>query len=279
MTAPGPGSTNDAAARPRSVRRLLVRRAWFPHAATVLLWTKRDFETLYRRSALQLLWAVLQPVLAVAVYAVIYGVIFDADSGSIPYLTYLLSGMVIFRAISLALNSNACLSDNYHVIAHAHVSCEVIPIARFAGSLPDVIITTVLLVVVGAIQGVELHRTIVLLPVVMAGAAILSAAAAIIISTLQVFVRDVRFAVPLLIQALFFATPIAYDPDQLPSWLTWLAVVNPISVMVEALRDVALVGVQPDWPLLVLHMAIASGLLVASIAHLRAVQHRIVDLG
>jgi ABC-type polysaccharide/polyol phosphate export permease len=82
----------------------------------------------------------------------------------------------------------------------------------------------------------------------------------------------------LIVQAAFFASPISYQADQLPGGLRWLNTVNPISVDLAALRNVALQGMWPDWPLFGLHLLIAVALLVASIAHLRAVEHRIVDL-
>ena len=103
--------------------------------------------------------------------------------------------------------------------------------------------------------------------------------ACIAASTVQVFVRDLQFVMGFALTALFFATPISYQEDQLPHWLRWLNSVNPISVDIEAMRDVALRGQWPDWPLLGLHLVLAGVLLVASIAHLRSVSHRMVDLG
>ncbi len=249
------------------------------YATTLWRWTERDFESRYRRSSLRSVWSILQPFFFVSVYVLIFGVIFQQTGGDLPYLSYLLGGVVVYRVVSAALNANTCLVDNHSLITQVSFHREVVPLSQVLGSTVDMAVTTTALLVVAVIQGLTLRPTIVLLPIVLAAVVALACAACVAASTVQVFVRDVQFAVGLLVTALFFASPISYDPAQLPSWLSWLNVVNPISVHIEALRDITLRGVWPDWGLWLPHVVLSVGLAIASIAHLRAVEHRIVDLG
>jgi len=242
-------------------------------------WTVHDFRGRYRRGGIQAGWAVLQPLFFVAVYVLVFGIIFDADSGDVPYLTYLLSGMVVFRVISMAVSANTCISDNLHMLSHSSMPSEVIPLAQVVSGLVDLGVVLLAFLVTALVQGVSFHATIVLLPLILVPVVALAAAVAVSLSIVQVFVPDVRFAGTIVVQALFFASPITYSPDQLPSWLDWLNTVNPISVFIAAVRAVSIEGTWPDWPLLAVHTVGALVLVVASITHFRAVQHRIVDLG
>jgi ABC-type polysaccharide/polyol phosphate export permease len=242
-------------------------------------WTRRDFDAKYRRSALSALWAGIQPFAVVAVYAFIFGVIFKQQGGEIPYLSYLLAGMVLFRVISGGLGMNTCLMDNYDLMGHSVFPRELIPLSKAAGVSLELAVTIPSVIIIGALQGITPSITLLALPLVVLSVLLLAAALTIVASTVQVFVRDLQFFIGFAITALFFASPISYEEDQLPDWLRWLNTVNPISVDIDALRDVALRGQWPDWPLFGLHLVLAALLLVGAIAHLRAVSHRIVDLG
>jgi len=241
-------------------------------------WISRDFRSRYRRSSLRAVWAVLQPVLTVATYAFIFGVIFSQSGGELPYLAYLLAGMTVYRIVASALGSITCLVDNADLIGHSHFPREIVPLSMVFGNGMDTLIMALGLIVVAQVQGIGFHITLVALPLVLSSAVVLACALCIIGSTVQVFVRDLEFIMTFVLMALFFASPITYQPDQLPAQLQWLNSVNPISVDVQAVRDTALLG---SWPsaLFSLHLALAVALLAAAVAHLRAVQHRIVDLG
>lgn len=247
-------------------------------ATLVAQWVRRDTRVRYRRSALRLVWAVLQPCLTVATYAFVFGVIFSQSGGDVPYLSFLLAGMVVYRAIAAALSSTTCLVENADVIGQAHFPLEVVPIARVIGNGADLLFMAIGLLLVAMIQGVPLHPTVVALPVVLVSVVLLACAVCVAGSTVQVFVRDLEFVTSFLVMALFFASPISYQPDQIPEGLRWINVVNPISVDIAAVRDVVLQGEWPA-PLFWLHLTIAAALLAGAVAHMRSVQHRIVDLG
>ncbi len=251
-----------------------------PGLAYLLLvrqWVMWDINSRYRRSALRFLWAVLQPALTVATYVFIFGIIFSQSGGELPYLVYILSGILVYRVVAGALSSITCLVDNANLLGHVYFPREVIPISRVLGNGVDLLIMTVGLVVVALIQGVRPTATILLLPAVLVSMLVLAMGLCIVGSTVQVFVRDLEFAMSFVVMGLFFASPISYQPDQLPAALQWLNWVNPISVDVQAVRDTALLG---RWPatLFYVHAVLAVALLVAATAHLRSIQHRIVDL-
>lgn len=241
-------------------------------------WVRRDFDARYRRSRLNSLWAVIQPFAVIGVYFFVFGVIFEQSGGDVPYLSYFLAGMVVFRLVASSLALNACLADNHQLISHSYFPREIVPISQSLGASLELLVTTPALIVIPLVQGVELTPKIVLIPLVYASVLLFSCAICIIASTIQVFVRDLQFVILFASQAIFFGTPISYQADQAPGWLQGLNAFNPVAANIEALRAVTLRGEWPDWPHFLAHLVVGAALLAAAIAHLRAVEHRIVDL-
>ena len=177
------------------------------------------------------------------------------------------------------MSVTTCLMDNYNLLGHSPFPRELLPLSKMVGASLELVATVPALVIVGALQGISPPVTLVALPLVVGSLLVFAAALCIICSTIQVFVRDLQFVMTFVTTGLFFASPISFEPDQFPSWASWMNSVNPISVDIKALRDVVLRGRWPDWGLFGLHLVLAVGLLLLAIAHLRSVAHRMVDLG
>jgi ABC-type polysaccharide/polyol phosphate export permease len=104
------------------------------------------------------------------------------------------------------------------------------------------------------------------------------AAVSVLGALTTVFVRDLRHALPLLVQLVFIGSPVMYSTTLLPHRLRWINSVNPIAVIVDATRDVALRHTWPRWDLLVAHGAVALALLAIAISYARSVEPRVVDV-
>lgn len=256
------------------------RHALFGHGQWPLLWSlsEREFRSRYRQSLLAIAWSLFQPILLVAVYAIFFKGILDVSGGGVPYLSFILAGLVPWRLVVSSLGATTTLTDNVNVITKVYFPRELVPLSHVVTALVDLAIGTVILVAVAWVQGYAPGLEMVALPLIYLLVVTVSAAAIIFAATLAVFIRDVALAMPMLLQLVFFASPIMYPPDQLPPWLEWLSFLNPFAVAVNALRDVMFAGVWPDWPLLLGHLVVAMGWFVASVAYVRSVEHRLVDV-
>jgi ABC-type polysaccharide/polyol phosphate export permease len=134
------------------------------------------------------------------------------------------------------------------------------------------------IVVVAWIQGIFPTITLAALPLVLAVLLVYTTAIAILLATITVFVRDVAHAMPTVSQVLFLASPILYPEADIPSGLKFLGTVNPVAVVAEATRAVALEGIWPKFGLLLVHLCIGTTLLIASVLYLRSIEDRIVDV-
>jgi lipopolysaccharide transport system permease protein len=239
---------------------------------------RRELHSKYRQSALSLFWGIVQPVLLVLVYAIIFSQILNVDGGSIPYLSFVVAGIVIWRYFNAGLQQATSFIDRSSVLSKVYFRREIIPLSGCVAALADLGVGLLAIVVVAWIQGIFPTITLAALPLVLAVLLVYTTAIAILLATITVFVRDVAHAMPTVSQVLFLASPILYPEADIPSGLKFLGTVNPVAVVAEATRAVALEGIWPKFGLLLVHLCIGTTLLIASVLYLRSIEDRIVDV-
>ena len=216
--------------------------------------TVQELRSRYRQTALALLWTLLQPLLLVAVYAIFFKGILNVSGGSVPYLSFILAGLVPWRFVVGAMGATSALTDNVQIISKVYFPRELVPLSNTAVGLVDLAIGTVILLIVTTAQGYVPDMHLLAPARVPARGPGPHGEAAIVATTIAVFVRDVSHGMPMLLQLVFFASPIMYPSDQLPSWLSWLTAVNPITVVVNSHREVLFEHAWPNWTLLGAHL-------------------------
>lgn len=263
-------------------KRLLVRAASnnrsIAEARLALSFARRDLQSRYRQSSFALLWSVLQPLGLVAVYAVVFSQILRVEGGGLPYLSFVVAGLMVFRYFSAGLQQATCFIDRADTLTKAYFRRETLPLSGCVAALVDLAIGVSVLVVVAWIQGIRPTTTFVALPLVIAVLVAYTAATAIVFATVTVFVRDLAHALPTISQVLFLASPVLYPEAQIPPRLSFLGTVNPVAVVAEAVRETTLVGIWPEFDLLLIHLFVGSSLLVGAVVYLRSIEDRIVDV-
>ena len=263
------------ALRPFSAANLRRARS---EARLTISFARRELHSKYRQSALSLFWGIAQPILLVLVYAVVFSQILNVSGGNIPYLSFVVAGIVVWRYFMAGLNQATSFIDRSSVLSKVYFRREVIPLSGCVAALLDLGVGLVAIVGVAWIQGISPSITLVALPLVIAVLLVYTIAIAILLATITVFVRDVAHAMPTISQVLFLASPILYPESQIPSNLKFLGTVNPVAVVAEATRAVSLEGIWPNFDLLMVHLCIGTALLVGSVFYLRSIEDRIVDV-
>lgn len=239
----------------------------------------RELRVRYRQSLLDVAWALVTPVVILAVYGYILTQSFGVTTACSPYLTSAWAGLVVwmFFATSVggAVSSLVASSD---LITKVYLPKEAIPLSITVAAIADLAIGMATLLVLMAIQGVPITMwgLAALLP--LAVIVVWSAAISVIVAVLATFVRDTIHAVHLAIRVGFFATPVMYEAGILPASLRWTELVNPAAVAIQGLRATLLCGAAPGWKLLLAHLGAASLVLVGSLAYTRQVESRVVDV-
>lgn len=239
---------------------------------------RRLLHSQYRQSALSLLWSVLQPIALVVVYAVVFSQILNVEGGGLPYLSFVVAGLAVWRYFNAGLQQANSFVDRSDTLTKVYFRREVIPISGCAAALVDLVIGLLALMVVAWVQGIRPTYTYTALPIVILVLLVYTVAVAVIVATVTVFVRDLAHALPTISQVLFLASPVLYPESQIPPGLKFLGTANPVAVVAEATRDVTLSGTWPQWSLIAIHLIIGTLLLVGSVLYIRSIEDRIVDV-
>lgn len=243
----------------------------------LIAWTRKEYQARYRQSALGLTWSVLQPLAILAGYGAVLGGVLKVSSDGYPYIAFAYAGLVPWSFLSSVLSTSpASLMGAGNVVGKVYFPREVVPLAQVLTFVIDLVIATALMLVILLATGVGISYTMLALIPIYAVLIVLASAAGVFLATLTVFVRDVRYGVPLVVQLLFIVSPIMYSASLIPQG--WVNKVNPVAVLVTAVRDVSLRHTWPDWTLLGMHGLLYAVLFLAVIAYVRSVEPRIVDV-
>lgn len=256
------------------------RRPLFRHGNWRVLWSliRQGIASHYGNSVFRLGWAVINPLALVGVYSLFFHGVLDVGSGSVPYLAFVVTGIVPWRFVSVCIGQSTSISDRSHMMSKVYFPKELVPLSVVGVALVDLAAGTLVMLAVVALSGIPLTYHVIALPLAYTTLVVFTSSLSLVVATVAVFARDVNHAINYFLIGLFFATPIMYTADQIPTWLQWLPDVNPLAVSIAAVRDLVLYGKWFDVPTLLIHLTVSCALYVAAVAYVRSVESRIVDL-
>ena len=197
----------------------------------------RDLKVRYKQTVLGLAWAILQPVLTMVVFSVVFGHFAKVPSDGLPYPVFVYCALLPWSLFAHALTeSSQSLVANRALITKVYFPRLVIPIAPLFVGLVDFAIAGVVLVGLMAWYGILPGIGLLALPAFVLLALLTALAVGIWLAALNVRYRDVRYALPFLTQLWFFATPVAYPSSLLPEPWRSLYGANPMVGVVEGFR-------------------------------------------
>jgi lipopolysaccharide transport system permease protein len=245
----------------------------------MLFLTWRDIKVRYAQTALGVAWAVLQPLALMVVLTVFLGRLAGVPSDGYPYAVFALAGLVVWTFFANAVTGAAnSLIGSANLVSRVYFPRLVLPGAALMSFLPDVAIASALLMALMLVYGVSIPVTALLLPVFIAFAMLVAASIGVWLAALNVAYRDVRYAVPFLIQLWLFATPVAYPASLVPDRLRDLLGLNPMAGVVEGFRWALLGQRPPPWGLMAVSGLVAVVVLVTGAFYFRRVEHRFADV-
>lgn len=242
-----------------------------------LVW--RDIKVRYKQTVLGISWAVLQPLMTMLIFTLIFSRVGKIPSDGVPYPIFSFAALVPWTLFSrgVALSSASVLSSQ-SLLKKVYFPRLVLPISAILASMVDFVLSFGILIILMLIYGVLPTAQILWLPALVLLAFVTALGAGLWLSALNVIFRDVRYAVPFMLQLLLFATPIAYPSSELPEPWRGLVALNPLSGVVEGFRW-ALLGVdtQPG-PLIALSATIALLLCFSGLLFFRRAERRFADV-
>jgi lipopolysaccharide transport system permease protein len=239
----------------------------------------RDVKVRYKQTFFGVLWAVLQPVAAMAIFTVFLGQLARVPSDGVPYALFAYAGLLPWAYFASAtVAATGSLVSNTSLISKIYFPRLVIPIAAVLGGLIDLAIGAVLLIPLLLVFGTAPTISIVLAPAYVALAVLIALGVGIWLSALDVQYRDVRYAIPLLMQLWLFATPVVYPASLAPAEYRPLLGLNPVAGAIEGFRWSLLGTGDPPGTMLLISVVTAVIILVTGIAYFRRMERAFADV-
>jgi lipopolysaccharide transport system permease protein len=247
----------------RSLRRRNLRRA-IGKAFTlpwISIWTnrnlirsmvRRDILARYRGSFGDVLWTVINPLLLMATYFFVFGVVLKAriglDDSKTGFALFLLAGMLPWLPFAEAVaRAPSCILEHRNFVKKLVFPVETLPVNQvFAGLVTEVFTLSVFLVAV-LLARHSIPSTVLWLPVLLVPQLLFTLGISWFLSALGVYMRDLGQIIGFLVMLLFYMTPICYDENQLPAGAAAILTKNPIFTLVHNYREILLNGHAPQF--------------------------------
>ncbi len=238
----------------------------------------RDVKVRYKQTAMGVAWVILQPLLTMAIFTVLFGRLAKVPSDGEPYPIFVFAGLLPWtyfnQAVTTASNS---LVGNAALITKVYFPRLVIPAAAVCAGLVDFAISASIMFLMAFHYGMPFGASLLLIPPLMALTALFALCVGMWMSALNVKYRDVRYALPFLLQIWMYLTPIIYPLKFIPERWRWLLALNPLSGMIQAFRA-AVFGRAIDWSGLGLACAMTAVFLIAAGWSFRRMERQFADI-
>jgi lipopolysaccharide transport system permease protein len=237
----------------------------------------RDVKLRYKQTLLGAAWAVIQPLFAMLLFTFFFGRLAHLPSDNIPYPLFAYAGLLPWTFFANAVtNSSQSLVGSAALITKIYFPRMIIPAAAVLAGLIDLAIGFGLLIPLFVYYRVALTWQLLLLPLFVLLITLLAIGVGLAVAALNVRYRDVRYALPFLVQLWMFASVI-YPASSLPAKWRWALTLNPVIGIIEGFRS-SLFAVPFDWPLIAVSTAISLFVLWASAYFFRRVEDGFADV-
>jgi lipopolysaccharide transport system permease protein len=261
-------------------------RSWIPlnlrdlwqYRDLLYILTMRDIKVRYKQTLLGALWAIIQPLFTMLIFSLLFGRLANMPSDGIPYPIFAFAALLPWTFFSNAVtNSGNSLIGNSNLITKVYFPRMVIPMASVASGLIDFAIAFGLLILLMLYYGIGFSTSLLMLPVLVVMTALLAIGLGMLMSALNVKYRDIRHALPFLIQLGMFASPIIYPLSLVPEKWQWLMLLNPLAGQIEGYRS-AFFGKPFNWLALSISAILTFAILIYAAYNFRRMEKTFADL-
>lgn len=197
----------------------------------------KDIGGKYKHSFLGILWSFINPLLQITVYAFVFQVILKSNIEN--YAVYLCCGLIPWQYFSnVVLRGAASIVDNGNIIKKVYFPREILPISLVSSEGVNFLISTIIILGFVIFGGIGLSKYILLYFLILLIQYIVSIGVAFVTSSITVYFRDLQHILGIIIQLMFYGTPIVYSIDSVPSNFKWLVRLNPMSYLIEGYRAI-----------------------------------------
>jgi lipopolysaccharide transport system permease protein len=227
--------------------------------------TWKDFKARYRGSFMGFFWAIIQPLLMMAIYTLVFStflrVRFGNSDSPLTFSVFLLCGLLPWTVFSESLSTaSTIIRGNSNLVKRVVFPLEVLPFSTVLTSIIQQTIGFVLLLPLAFLVNKGFHWTLLYIPLIMLLQILISSGISWFWASLCVYIPDLRQITGLLLSAMMFLTPLFYPKEAIPEKISWISDINPMAYIVEMYRKAFMTGEVIAWREFAILSAIALGL-------------------
>ncbi len=275
----GRGTTDLFLIEPtRGWRFLNLKEIWhYRELLYFLIW--RDLRVRYKQTAIGVVWVVLQPLLIMFIFTVIFGYLAKVPSGGLPYPVFVYSALLPWIYFSAALTQGSgSLISNPTLISKIYFPRLIIPLVSVTTHLIDFVLSFIILLCMMFWFGIQPTGRLLMVPGFLAIACATAFGVSLWFSALNVRYRDVGYLLPVIIQLWFYLSPIFYPISLVPGKWRPLYSLNPMVAVIQGFRF-AFLGMQaPELRSVMTSLIIVVVLLVSGIIYFRSMERTFADV-
>jgi lipopolysaccharide transport system permease protein len=256
----------------------LLREVWeYRELFYFLAW--RDVKVRYKQTALGVLWAIIQPLLTMCIFTLLFGRLANIPTDGVPPALFYLTALLPWIYVSTTVNNTGMsLVGNSSLLTKIYFPRLILPASAALGGLLDFLIGSLLMIGVIAWYHVPLGWSLLIWPLLVLLMLLLALGTGMFLAALNVKYRDVKYAIPFAIQLWLFITPIIYPTSMVPERFRWLLALNPLSGLIDGFRD-ALIASRPiHWDELGTSSALTLVLFVGALTYFKRTERAFADI-
>jgi lipopolysaccharide transport system permease protein len=238
----------------------------------------RDVKLRYKQTGLGVTWVILQPLVAAAIFTIMFGRFAKLPSDGHPYIVFVFSGVLIWNYFAQVLQraGNSLITDA-RLITKVYFPRLAIPLASTFSALIDLLVALVVLAILMVVYGIQPTWRLLTLPLFIGLAAVTATGVSLWLSALNVKYRDFVHAMPFLLQVWMFASPVAYSASIVPEKWRALYSLNPAVAFIEGSRWAVVGSSSISLQMVLITAVVASLVLVGGAFFFRRVERGFAD--
>jgi lipopolysaccharide transport system permease protein len=236
----------------------------------------RDIKLRYRRSIVGLAWTLLNPLTELLVLLFVFGVVLPLNIPNYP--AFLFTGILAYGWFQFSLFfATGAIVNNRDLIRRPGFPAAILPIVTVTSNLIHFLLALPILFALLFLSRIMIGTAILVLPLLIAIQFTFTLGLAYLVATCHVWFRDVQYILRVLLQFLFFLTPVFYQASAIPDRYESLYHLNPMVFVVDAYRTILIQGEVPDPRSMLILSLVAVGLLLVGLSIFTRANHRFVD--
>ena len=208
---------------------------------------KKDIGGKYKHSFLGVLWSFINPLLQILVYALIFPLVMKNGGSYKDYTVFMVCGLIPWAYFTTVINrASFIMIENGNILKKVYFPRSILPLSLVTSETINFLVSCIIILAFIVIKGFGISKFILFFTLVLLIQYVLLLGVALIFSAVTVYMRDIQHFIGVVLQLLFYATPIVYSIDTIPENFRWILKWNPMTYIIEGYRAIFYNQTMPD---------------------------------